>query len=287
MSSRPIETSLVSPCSTFRVGSLPNDELPPEMPPTSGYVVTSSAIRGQYRFMNDISPNVPSAETHHYTGSLLRHNNVINNQFPVWRNSQMLTGIEQKSHNNARNKATNNNNNFIENHGSVEFYDVSRCHKPPSVAMTSCTGNSGTSDVVSPQFLLATQTEKQHTPLKKRASCFCYVVATTIMLLLLGCVVVATVIITTKSQGQTNQVKTVVDIYHGKNCSKNVTNFTECEDAECYVTMTNIFTKMNTKVDPCDGLFKHKTKAVFKIFKVVNLFVISKVKQSSFKRTCK
>ena len=250
MSSRPIETSLVSPCSTFRAGSLPNDELPPEMPPTSGFIMTSSEIGGQHRFMNDISP--VSVHTHHYTGSLLRHNDVtVNNQFPVWRNSQMLT--EQKSH--FRNKATNNNNNFIDNHGSVEFYDVSRCHKPPSVAMTSCTGNSGTSDVVSPQYLMAT--EKQHAPLKKRASCFCYAVATTIMLLLLGCVVVATVIVTTKLRGQTNRVETVVDVYRGRNCSKTVSNFTECENAECYVTMTNIFTKMNTKVDPCDGLFKN------------------------------
>ena len=118
MSSRPIETSLISPCSTFRVGSLPNDELPPEMPPTSGYVVSSSAIRGQYRFMNDISPNEhrPSVETHHYTGSLLRHNNVIinnNGQFPVWRSSQVLTGNKHKSqieNKTAKNKAENNNN---------------------------------------------------------------------------------------------------------------------------------------------------------------------------------
>ena len=251
MSSRPIETYLVSPGSTFRAGSLPNDELPPEMPPTSGYIMTSPAIRGQHRFINDISP--VTAQTHHYTGSLLRHGDVIN-QFPVWRNSLVLT--EKKSHvRNATvtNKATNNNNNFIDNHGSVEFYDVSRCHKQPSVAMTSYTGNSGTSDVISPQFLLAT--EKQHAPLKKRASCFCYAVATTIMLLLLGCVVVATVIVTTKLRGQTNRVETVVDVYRGKNCSNTVSNFTECEDAECYVTMTNIFTKMNTKVDPCDGLF--------------------------------
>ena len=69
MSSRPIETSLVSPCSTFRAGSLPNDELPPEMPPTSGFIMTSSEIGGQHRFMNDISP--VTACTHHYTGSLL------------------------------------------------------------------------------------------------------------------------------------------------------------------------------------------------------------------------
>ena len=122
MSSRPIETSIVSPCSTFRAGSLPNDELPPEMPPTSGYIMTSSAIRGQNRFMNDISP--VTAQTQHYTCSLLRHSNVIN-QFPVWRNSLVLS--EQKSHvrnATATNKATNNGNNFIDNYGSVEFYDV-------------------------------------------------------------------------------------------------------------------------------------------------------------------